>query len=160
MSVTSLVGALMQPQTITLLCFAILGALTGRDMQKTGPLVLVYAIATAALAWLSVRLLAWLAGRLSSRQDAQTTADEAAKRGFLMIVPFTALALLADLIVGWHATQAFTAAGILTAGASAAAELEANGEPKPSTRILLTVAASALAVLWIVLSSLSTVGGR
>jgi hypothetical protein len=143
-----------QTQIIVLVCFALLGALTGRDQGQTALLVLVYAIVAAALGWLAVRALAWLAGMLSARGgQPRDNASAAVRRGFLMLVPFTALALLADLVLGWGATQAFMAAGLMTSAAVAGGELETGAGEKGVPRIVLTGVASLLSVMWIVLSN-------
>ena len=151
-----------QTQIIVLVCFALLGALTARDQGQTALWGLVYAIVAVVLGWLAVRALALLAGMVSARsgQPRDNAIAAAVGRGFLMLVPFTALALLADLVLGWGVTQAFMAAGLMTAAAVAGGELETGAGGKGIPRIVLTGGASVLSVMWIVLSNVLASVGR
>ncbi|NPV58273.1 MAG: hypothetical protein HPY75_01265 [Actinobacteria bacterium] len=74
------------------------------------------ALAFSCLAGLAALLLA---ASPALRQGAGFGgAWDAVARGFLLLVPFALLALLADLAFGWSAATAFMQAAIMTSGAA------------------------------------------
>lgn len=108
---------------------AVLGALTGLHLGASEAL---FAGAGAAVIVGEVAILLLRAllhvgnGSVRSEHGAQvvrTAVDE----GFLMLLPFAALALLAELGFGWESVQAFAAAGLLTAGGLAGGTLTSKG---------------------------------
>lgn len=75
------------------------------------------------LAVMSLMALVWLAVLMSllhtmnpeiARECGRAGAIATVATGMLMIVPFAALALIAELQLGWSAAQAFAAAGLMT----------------------------------------------
>jgi hypothetical protein len=108
---------------------ATLGALTGRHVND--PMV---GLAGAAAAVILGELAVWVLRGMLSLGNASVRADHGAAAlraavddGFRMLLPYAALALIADLGLGWQSAQAFSAAGLLTAGSLAGAALTAKG---------------------------------
>ncbi|MGE4072293.1 MAG: hypothetical protein AB7E72_14075 [Lysobacterales bacterium] len=131
---------------------ATLGALTGLHLGATEAM---FAGAGAALIlgeFAIVLLRALLhAGNGSVRAEHGTQVVRAAvDEGLLMLLPFAALALLAELGFGWESVQAFAAAGLLTAASLAGSTLTAKGGSAvynalaPMAVMLPTVAAWAM----------------
>ena len=139
---------------VVLVCFAVLGALTAR--RTGGWLIPVSALGCALSAGLSLKLLGWLVLALNAplrQQHGAAAIREAIFKGFLLIIPFTALALMADLGLKWSAVQAFTSAGITTAGATVATELSRLGGRKLFSMALPSVVAFGFSALWLILSA-------
>lgn len=139
-----------------LLCFTVLGALA---VHRANPSVL--AISCAALAGLvaaGVFLVVLgfllhetnppLRGRLG-----RAGVNDAVGRGFTLLIPFTVLALLADFVLGWDATQAFTSAGVMAAAASLSADLMRQGARKFTGFALPMLGAFGFSMVWMVLGS-------
>ncbi len=78
-------------------------------------------------------------------------------RGFLLLIPYAVLAILARSLLGWDATAAFTAAGLMTACAAIGAEIGRLGGRKLTAMLLPMLAGSALSAIWVgATSSLAT----
>jgi hypothetical protein len=111
---------------------------------------------------LALACLAGLAGLLllvnpSLRQGAgYTGALDAVARGYLVAVPFTLLALLADLAFGWGAATAFIQAAIMTSGAAVGAELMRRSGQKITYMLAPMAGAFAFSIIWIAYSSIFT----
>lgn len=108
---------------------AALGALTGLHLGASAAL---FAGAGAAVIVGEVAILLLQAllhvgnGSVRAEHGAQVV-RASVDEGFLMLLPFAALALLAELGFGWESVQAFAAAGLLTAGGLAGGGLTAKG---------------------------------
>jgi hypothetical protein len=70
-------------------------------------------------------------------------------RGFLLLLPYAVLAFLARSLLGWEATAAFTAAGLMTACAAIGAEVGRLGGSKLTAMLLPMLAGSALSAIWV-----------
>jgi hypothetical protein len=117
------------PRFARIASLAALGALTGRHLGSAEA-VFAGALAGLILGEASVWVLRALlqAGNVSVRTEhdvavVRTAVDE----GFLMLLPFAVLALVAELGLGWNSVQAFAAAGLLTAGGLAGSAMTAQG---------------------------------
>ncbi len=77
---------------------------------------------------------------------------DAVARGYLLALPFTLLALLADLAFGWYAATAFIQAAIMTSGAAVGAELMRRREPKIKYMLICMGGAFAFSIIWILYS--------
>jgi len=75
--------------------------------------------------------------------------------GFLMLIPFTVLAVVAEAGLGWSAMLAFASAGIMLAGAMAGAELGKLRKQGWMGALLPSLGAGVLAGVWLVLVSLA-----
>ena len=141
-------------QNVALVCFAVLGALTAR--RTAGSLPLVSAFGCAFTAWFCLKLLGWLVSALNApirQQHGSPAIKEAIFKGFLLMVPFTVLALMADLWLKWSAVQAFTSAGIMTASAAVGADLVKLGGRKLFSMVLPSLFAFGFSAVWMILSA-------
>jgi hypothetical protein len=108
---------------------AALGALTGLHLGSSEAL---FAAAGAAVILGEVAILLLRAllhvgnGSVRAEHGAQVV-RAAVDEGFLMLLPFAVLALLAELGLGWESVQAFAAAGLLTSGGLAGSAMTAKG---------------------------------
>ncbi len=139
-------------------CFATLMLLTVHRFVDAGALILVASIAAGAIGWLFLAALGWLIYLLdaSARQAlGRVGIAQAVGRGYLLLIPFTLLALLAVLRFHWDAALPFASTGIMTAGAAAGAELGQLEDRRPIHWALPTLAAAGFAALWAVLSALA-----
>jgi hypothetical protein len=119
--------------------------------------VAVAAVGGLAAAWLCL----WLFGRLlyifngAVRQKyGWRGVRQAVGRNFLLIIPYTVLALLADLVLGWNASLTFASAGIMTSGSAVGAELMKMGGGKMANMLLPVFGGMGFTMLWMVISSL------
>ncbi len=139
-----------------LLCFTVLGALA---VHRTNPSAL--AISCAALVGLvAAGVFLVVLGFLLHETNPPLRArlgrpgvNDAVGRGFTLLIPFTVLALLADFVLGWDATQAFTSAGVMAAAASLSADLMRQGARKFAGFALPMLGAFGFSMVWMVLSS-------
>ncbi|MGA2897285.1 MAG: hypothetical protein ABSE27_06785 [Acidobacteriaceae bacterium] len=140
-----------------LLCFATLAGLAAYRGNPSLKPVAVAAIGGLAAAWLCL----WLFGRLlyifngAVRQKyGWRGVRQAVGRNFLLIIPYTVLALLADLVLGWNASLTFASAGIMTSGSAVGAELMAKGGGKIANMLLPVCGGMGFTMLWMVIGSL------
>jgi len=80
---------------------------------------------------------------------------EATNTGFLMLIPFTTLALIAELALDWNAVQVFASAGIMTAGATMGIELGKISKSGVFAGLMPSAAALSMSVMWMVLGILA-----
>lgn len=148
---------------VAALCFLVLGGLTGR---RVGPEVLTIAawavggavLAAAGLVAMGVVLT--LFGRAVRREHGRDALSYAVARGFLMLIPFTVLATLAELVLGWSAVQAFTSAGIMAAGAGVGIEFAKLGGGRLTGMVAPTAVAFLISAAWMLLSAAAQGIGR
>lgn len=159
-----LLWAIIDPYALgAIICFAILGALTGRHINSAAGFMLAYAVFSALIAWVCLTGLAGLLYASNGQvrqQHGWPGVTQAVAKGMLLIFPFTALALIAEVALGWNATLAFTSAGIMTAGAAVGAEMMKLGGGRLVNMILPTLGASGLSSVWIMLSAFVQGMGR
>jgi hypothetical protein len=142
---------------IVLACFAVLSWLNGRYVGSGAGEVAAYTvigllIACACLAGLAA--LALVADPSLRSGPGYAGGLEVVARGYLIVIPFTLLALLADLAFGWNAATAFIQAAIMTAGAAVGVELSRRGEPKLRYMIICMAGAFAFSIIWIAYSAI------
>lgn len=142
-----------------LACFAVLAWLNGRYAASGAGQVALYTLLGLLLA---IVFLAGLAGLVLAsaphlRQGpGYTGALDAVSRGFLIVIPFTALALLSDLAFGWGAATAFVQAAIMTSGAAVGVEVIRDGDKKIRCLAVCMAGAFAFSIAWIGFSALFT----
>ncbi len=138
---------------LDLLSFGILGALTVRHISAD-PLVIAAGAGVAAVApgvWLLA--LGWLLALVDPngrRRYGYRGIRAAIARGYVMMIPFTMLALAADLSLGWNAVAAFTSAGIMTSAAMVGAELAGHGGGRLRSALLPALWAFGLTMIWMI----------
>jgi hypothetical protein len=108
-------------------------------------------------AWLCL----WLFGRLLyifngpvRQQYGWKVFRKTVGRSFLLLIPYTVLALLADRVLGWNATLAFASAGIMTCGTAVGAELTKMGGGKVANMMLPMAGGMGFTMLWMIASVL------
>ena len=85
----------------------------------------------------------------------------AASEGLLLLLPFTILALLAELLLGWNAAQAFAAAGLMASAPGMGAAAMKRGGNRWANLILPSLAGLALSAAWMLLCALAVrLGGH
>ncbi len=143
---------------LALASIAALGWLTARHMPVS-PIwsyAVVFLLTVMGLVWLAV-----LAGivHVMNPEIARTYGGGAAlvpvATGMLMLVPFTVLALVAELALGWSAAQAFAAAGIMTGAGAVGMEIGRLGPRKLLNSLVPAAGGVLLIVLWTLLSALA-----
>lgn len=99
------------------------------------------------------RFLVFFLGTVNSPLKAQwgkKAITIAVGRGFLFLVPFAAMALIAVFGLGWNFAPAFVSAGLMTAAASANMELNRLKEKKDlKSTITASAVAWAFSTLWL-----------
>ncbi len=142
---------------IILACFALLAWLNGRYVGSGAGQVAVYTLLGLVLALACLAGLAGLvlAGNAPLRQSSgYMGAWDAVARGFLTVIPFTVLALLADLAFGWNAATAFIQAAIMTSGAAVGVEVMRRSGQKLTYIIVPMAGAFAFSIIWIAYSAI------
>ncbi len=116
--------------TLSTVCFGVLGALVARHI---GPTALVVALGVAG-GLIFGKVLAMVLGGIVWASNASVRSEpggvaRALSDGVVVLIPFTILAALAELYLGWSAVQSFASAGIMasSAGVGAAAARSGGG---------------------------------
>ena len=142
---------------VVVFCFAVLSWLNGRYVGAGAGQVALYTLLGLALALVCLTGLTGLILASDAplrRESGWPGALDALTRGFLTLVPFTLLALLAELLFSWGAAQAFTQAAIMTSGAAVGVEVMRRSGQKPKYMIAPMLGAFAFSILWIAFSAL------
>jgi hypothetical protein len=143
-------------RAVALCCFGLLGALANRRGNPGVEAALFCGGSALVFTWIFLKTLGGLvyATNAPIRHTCGWAGIKLALgRGFVLIVPFTVLALIAEFGLGWHATQAFASAGIMSAGAAVGADLIRLGGRKLPSFALPMLAALAFSAVWLGLSS-------
>ena len=139
-------------RVVDVLCFALLSGLSaGRGQDWTNAVVLVVLgllLGGFALAFLGGVLA--LFNPAVRRTHGRPSVRWAVNRGFLLLIPFTFLALVAEFVLGWEATAAFASAGVMTASAAVGAELARLGGHKLAAMLLPMLGGTAIITVWLV----------
>ena len=112
------------------------------------------AIFGALFAFLAVQLLVMILRLVNPRMD-RDGISKAAATGLLMLLPFAALALVAELLLGWNASQAFASAALVTACGAVGAEVGRRGGGGLRSVLVPAVIAFLLSTAWVLLSILA-----
>lgn len=149
--------------SVTAACFAVLALLSGRDVKASAGFVSVYTVCMLAFALLALGGLGGLIYAFNPAARGSCTYRhllDVLARGFVYLLPFTLLALLAELALGWNAAQVFTQAGIMTCGTIAGAEIVGLSGGR-MVHIIAPVAGSFMfSFLWILLSAAAQAAAR
>jgi hypothetical protein len=144
-------------------CFLVLAVLTGRHVGAGWlPVVLFTAVGLiAALGFVgSLGGLLYLVNSRVRQQHGTGALIKAVSSGLLMLLPFTMLAALAELGLGWNAVQPFMTAGVMTAAGLAGAEAVRLGGGRLINAVVPALAGLAFSSLWLVLSTFASSVGR
>lgn len=140
------------------LCFGVFGLLvpfTKPDFQVATFLLSV--LLSLAVGLLAVKLLIMLFNMANPKLRKDATghfAREAVGAGMLFMIPFTVLAVLAQLVLGWNAVMPFASAAIMTSAATAGTEIMKKGAQGIKNVIISSLVAFFLSTLWMMLIGL------
>lgn len=137
---------------VAAVCFGLLGAVTARQLPGVLPVVIFF-ILGAVYGAIGIFCCSFLLSAVNAKVDFHTALGACAL-GFLALVPFTALALVAELMLGWSAAQVFTSAGLMAAGGAAGMELSRQGASGKTATLLPALLGFALSFGWLTLSAL------
>jgi hypothetical protein len=140
---------------VVVACLAVLAWLNGRLVGSGAGQVALYTVLGLVLALLGLAALAGLnlaADRSVLGPWGYGAVWGLVARGFLVILPFTLLALLTELVYGWQAAPAFIQASIMTSGAATGAELMRRAGRKTRYVIVSMMVAFVLCAAWTVFS--------
>ncbi len=145
------------PRLPAVLCFAALTALVAGDAPGLPVLILLglLGLLGGALALALLTLFLSLVNGAVRREHGRAAVRLAVNGGFLLLVPFTVLALVAELGLGWEAAAGFAAAGIITAAGAAGAELTRLGGRRLPAVLLPMLAGIGLSAAWLVAAQLA-----
>jgi hypothetical protein len=144
-------------------CFLVLAALTGRHIGAGFGPVLIFTPVGLLLAVGFVAVLGMLLYAANGRARAQVGGPAfvtALSQSLLMLLPFTVLAAVAEIALGWNAVQPFMTAGVMTAAGFAGAEAMRLGGGRLTNAIVPALAGLAFTSLWLMLSTLASSLGR
>ena len=147
------IGARSASGSLRAVCLAVLGGLTATHVSEAPHILTAGAFAGVLVGTVGVTLLRWMlaAANPASRAGTGTGAIRAAiDKGFLMLLPFTVLAAVAELLLGWNAVQAFSCAALFTAAAAATSEMSTLGGGRLRNAVIATVVGTALSTAWII----------
>lgn len=145
--------------TAPVLAFAAFGGLVGWRMGASALSSGAGVVAGAAFAFAGTYLLV-LALTLAHPGLGRAAVLEAAATGFLLILPFAILALAAELLLGWKASQVFSSSGLMTACGAVGVEVARRGGGKLRSMLVPTVTAFLLSTAWVVLSTFAAANWR
>ncbi len=161
---------------LAIVCFGVMGGLIGRRadpatitvaaLQQFPPEALriaIFSLGGILYAWVGLSLLGralFIFNRRVRKSHGYGAFKSAIGIGFLMLLPFTVLSLLAELFLGWSAVQAFAAAGIMTGAALAGMELGRLGGGGLAGALIPSLGGLVLSVVWMLVTSLAQGGWR
>ena len=137
---------------LALLCFAILGGLSASTADLFNSIIMfLIGLFFGAIALL---LFGWLLSIFNSR--IKQTYDKKSirwivNRGFLLMLPFTVLALIATIGLDWQATSTFASAGIMTSSTAIGVDLARLGSGKISSSLLPALGGIVTTTAWMLL---------
>ena len=134
--------------------FVAFGALVGTRASHNLIAVAAVILVGTLFAFLGTHLLV-LVLRAAHPKLESTSVHEATAIGFLLLAPFAVLALVAELLLGWNASQVFSSAGLMTACGAVGVELGRRGGTGLRSVLLPTVIAFLLSTAWLSLSALA-----
>ena len=140
-----------------LVCFAAMGWLIGRSYSESVfHQVLIVVLGTAvglAGIFLYTRVMFIFNARVQE-QHGSSAIKQTVLTGFLMLIPFTVLAIAAEIWFSWNAVIAFVSAGIMLSGVAVGAELVKLGKQGWRNTVIPAFAAGLFAMFWISIVSL------
>lgn len=153
---TGVAGRLLPVQVwiAPVLAFAAFGALVGTRISANLVAVAAAVIIGALFAFLAAHVLVLVLGLVHPHLGADKV-HEAAAIGLLLLLPFAVLALAAELLLGWNASQVFSSAGLMTACGAVGVELGRRGGTGLRSVLLPTVIAFLLSAAWVSLSAMA-----
>jgi hypothetical protein len=142
---------------LVLLCIGLLGWLTTRHLPASPVRVGGFVFGFLLLPALGLAILSSLLSTLNpaaANTHGKLAGLSAVSSGMLLIVPFTLLALIADLVLGWSAVLTFATAGVMTGAGAVGTEMSKLGSRRPANMILPTLVGILFVVGWMLLGAL------
>lgn len=142
---------------LVLACIATLGWLTARHLPLSAfwSFAISFGLMGMGLVWLGVLTgIVHVMNPEIARTHGKTAALVPVATGMLMIVPFTALALVAELSLGWSATQAFAAAGLMTGAGAVGMEIGRLGPRKLLNSLVPAGGGMLFVAVWMLVGAL------
>lgn len=137
------------------LCFMVFGILISLNKSEFRIAYLFLSILVALFLGLAViQLLIFIfnsGNKVLRQQTGGGFAREAVSNGMFYMIPFTILAALAQLILGWDTVMSFASAAIMTAAASSGIEVMKAGAQGIKNVLLPSVIAFMVSTVWMLL---------
>ena len=133
---------------IILVCLVMLGILCG------GAQLAVFGVALALIGLVVLVIALLLFNPKTRREHGVFSVVGAVARGFMLLVPFTVLAVVTYIWLNWDAAQTFTSAGLMAAGAATGAEMAKLGGGRIMGCLLPMLWSMLLALAWMLLAGL------
>ncbi len=147
-------GVKLWPAYLCFIIFGILMPFSKPEFKFTTLLLsLVIAIAVGFMA-VNILIMAFNSGNAALRQTDGGFAREAVGSGMLFMIPFTVLAILAMVVLGWNAVMPFASAAVTTAAATAGTEAMKKGAQGIKNVLIPTVAAMVISTVWMLLAGI------
>nr|WP_326531657.1 hypothetical protein [Rhodoferax sp.] len=138
----------LRDMAVGTVCLATLGALCG------GAVLAILVTPLMLIGLLPLILVLALLNPQARRENGWRGVSATIARGFVMLTPFTVLALVAHFWLHWNAAQVFTSSGLMAVGASTGMEMVKIGGSRIAGAVLPTVWFALLAIVWMLFSSL------
>jgi hypothetical protein len=152
------VFVLLVSQFAVVVAFVVIGALSGRRAatvwSRAAPAALGLLFGLAVPVGLSGVIIVLYPRVVRNHGWIAVTASVV--RGFLLLIPYTVLAVIAYGVLGWNATGAFASAGVMTACTAVGAQLGRLGGNKLTSMLLPMLAGTALSTAWLGAGALLT----
>lgn len=148
-------GAVLWPVYLCFIIFGLLVPFSKPEMQTSTFLLSV--LLSLIIGLLAVNLLIMIFNNSNPalrEQSGGGFAREAVAAGMLFMIPFTVLAVLAQLLLGWNAVMPFAAASMMTSGATAGAEVMKRGAQGVKNVIIPSILVFLLSTGWMLLIGL------
>ena len=139
---------ILRDGSIALVCIITLNALCG------GAVLAILATPLMLLCLLPLVLLLLLLNPQARRQNGWAGVATTIPRGFIMLVPFTVLALFARFWLHWDSAQLFASSGLMAVGAAIGFELAKIGGGRFTGAILPALWFALLSIIWMLFSAL------
>ncbi|KAF1086676.1 hypothetical protein SPSYN_00395 [Sporotomaculum syntrophicum] len=137
------------------LCFIVFGILVALNKPAITMSTVLISILAAFLFAILVIFLLSLAFKLANPNLMTEGEGQVIKRavstGMSFMIPFTVLAVLADVVLGWDAVMPFASAAVMTAGASAGMEVMKAGVQGIKNVLLPTFLSFIISTSWMIL---------
>jgi hypothetical protein len=142
---------------LVLVCINALGWLTARHLSLPAPWAGGAGFGLASLALLGMLLLMGILHVLNpdlARRYGPLAALVPVASGMLLVVPFTVLALIAELVLHWSAAQAFATAGVMTGAAAIGMETSRLGSARMANSLVPSLAGGLFVAAWMLTNAL------
>jgi hypothetical protein len=137
-------------------CFAMFGWLTATHLHLRMEHNVVYALFGALFAIAGFCVLSLVLFTVNFKIGIKGVLAAVAK-GFLLMIPFAVLAVLAETVLRWNAVQAFASVGLMSAGGAAGMELAKINGKQMVNGIVASASAFVLTAAWVLLAAPFTV---